>query len=121
MIEQISFSHDLETSEGVYIYLSDDEKSDEILDNEKDDNWIVGSDEKKEKNVEYSDDSSLHLINDDEEGSADHINEDEDEENHAGHVNEDEDEEVDQDDYVDHSVRVFSVSHNKICFSNTSF
>ena len=105
----------------VCIYLLNDEKSDETLDDEKNNNWIVDLNEKKEKNVEYSDDLSLHLIDDDEEGSADHINEDEDEESHADCVNENEDKEVDQNDYIDHSAEVFSVSHNKICFSNASF
>ena len=54
---------------------------------------------KKEKNVEYSDDLSLHLISDNEEDHADHINKDEDKEDHADCVNKYEDEEkVDQND-----------------------
>ena len=99
-----------------------DKRSDETLNDEKNDNWIVDSDAEKKKNVEYSDDSSLHLISDNEEGYADHINEDEDKEGHADHINKYEDEEeVDQNDWIDHSVRVFSVSLNKIWLSNASF
>ena len=107
--------------ESVCIYFLNDKRSDETLNDEKNNNWIVDLNEKKEKNVEYLNDSSLHLIDDDEEDSADHINEDEDEDSYADCVNENEDEEVDQNNYVDHSAEVFSVSHNKICFSNASF